>query len=373
MKRSSPCRRLITFQVAALAFACLCTNGLAISAADKNGLLVKQTPQIDRPRTHLMLSGRIEQIASATATTKLVLPVTATGLKTKTSLHPESGRLQKLKTTRETVRLSASSDSMSNSAETSNLANTSKRAFLDTFVPSKTTHWGGDLKLVSSQDYKSDPTRSAHINEGETGAVVFRFIGGADGKPLLQPTMIFFAGRDLSFGDSLKQQRFGDAISDGTSDGTQATNKKVRGDMVNFLGPIASFIPGPSERLRFTYVDLGDCHAYNQMGNRFFSQVLKNSVRALSDDAIEEDIVSKVWADGSGTLTAYREAVVRLTRIDDNTAFAKVARVDYAADRTIVRRRLFEGLLSTDCGKAAEQICKFTGMPWQETALKYGL
>ena len=66
--------------------------------------------------------------------------------------------------------------------------------------------------------------------------------------------------------------------------------------------------------------------------------------------------------------TAYREYVVQLVKRGPHKAFATIARVQYAADRTIMRKDMYEGLVTTDWQQAVDQISGVTHQPWEKTS-----
>lgn len=122
-------------------------------------------------------------------------------------------------------------------------------------------------------------------------------------------------------------------------------------------------------------IPLGSYEFDKITGAVFTSTLTANSIRTLSPGVVEQDIVTR--RDGrraSGRpSTGYAEIICRFRQIGPDTQFVQVAKIAYAADRTIVRRLLLEGTLARNWQPYAAAISRQLNRPWQQIAQRHDI
>ena len=143
-----------------------------------------------------------------------------------------------------------------------------------------------------------------------------------------------------------------------------------------FLAPLTNWIkpakPAPPAHLDYVGVPINSIGGFNVAGHKFEQKIIGDSIKMVGADTVEQDIVVSRTSNEGAAFTAYREYCVRFRETSRNSGLT-VARVDYASDRTILRKDIFKGPITTDWSHAANRIVELTGQPWETLCKLHGL
>ncbi len=191
-------------------------------------------------------------------------------------------------------------------------------------------HWGGHLNV--SWFYGS--FGGITFANGTPGVAVFSFV--KDGtKVRLLPTNIVFPAVTTSMSSSIVTTRAHD-------------NGQVRSGSIQAVPEL----------------DLRESSYFSSMGGKVNSSVVRNTLRSLKPDVIEQDIVvgsRRLNAQGRFLQDTYKETVIRLTRCRDDLLWAAVVHVGYGTDGQVSYQIHMQGWLTDRWKTAALEMEKIEG------------
>lgn len=203
--------------------------------------------------------------------------------------------------------------------------------------------WGGDLQLqivqIDPVYYQIDPMEARRTQQalrvGSTGAVNFQFQNLAGGRVALEPARVMFMvpSSETEVGAQMDQM-FGQG---GANNPMAAMMKQMVG---NISVPVM---------LEFGDVNTSAHSAMGEVGvsgNQVRSTVLRNVIRQLAQNVLEQQIVtqSTTWNKQTGQpRTSYGETVVRFTSRDPQTMYVQAATVSYGANKHFLDKVVLGG------------------------------
>jgi hypothetical protein len=191
-------------------------------------------------------------------------------------------------------------------------------------------HWGGHLNV--SWFYGS--FGGITFANGTPGVAVFSFVRDGS-KVRLLPTNIVFPAVTTSMSSSIVTTR--------AHDSGAARSGSVKA------------VPE---------LDLRESSYFSSMGGKVNSSVVRNTLRSLKPDVVEQDIVvgsRRLNAQGGFLQDTYKETVIRLTRCRDDLLWAAVVHVGYGTDRQVSYQIHMQGWLTDSWKRAALEMEKIEG------------
>jgi hypothetical protein len=209
--------------------------------------------------------------------------------------------------------------------------------------------WGGELKITSI--YHARPFADGQQREGITGLVVFHFV--KDGNDIkLKPATIFMPHVRKRVRDSV----FRPARLEQMKETANQTGKDIDPDQLLERNPVISLGSGEWARLG---------------GATGKATITANTLRTLGTGIVEQDIVSRYEHNSAvgDKRSGYLEVICRFKQTGPDSRFVQVAKVGYAANGTMIRRVLLEGIVTRDWQPTADKISKQVNRPWQRIVL----
>ncbi len=96
------------------------------------------------------------------------------------------------------------------------------------------------------------------------------------------------------------------------------------------------------------------------------AEVTANTVHAVEDGIIEQDIVKRLEThlpDGRQRIT-YEESVLQFKQVSGDVQAVRAARVSYNGDRVMIRKLVLEGSINRRWQPFADQISAQLNKPW---------
>jgi hypothetical protein len=279
----------------------------------------------------VFIQGRIEE----TATASDMLPVRLTRLKSEQPIPDEMPASPEKPLQGEAVELGS-------------------RLSSDSFPEEMVGLWAGRLTIVSEY-HKPGLTVEPERQLGQSGVAVFHFIQDGS-RVILKPATVFLP----PVVKPLKETRFSSEAFESMEE--KATTRGV---------------PVDPEKLvrRNPIISLGSYSWVKLDGSHRTSSVTANTIHNLAQGVVEQDLVDKLetqTAEGQN-VSSYAEVVCRFKRTGSDSQFVQVARIFYAVDRSISRRIVLEGNLSSNWQPYADEISGQVRRPWEAIVQKHNI
>lgn len=270
----------------------------------------------------MKLFGRIDQIAGEPAPEMPVLKLQQAVLDTPSRPAPRRAP---------TLRAAASETKLRAAANETKYSGSITKSFPTDFSGT----WGGTIKVwrhdLSALSYERDSAESRKLRDiltpGTPGDVNFVFQQEGDGTIDLDPTVVRIL---IPASQSYSYQKM---MQNGSMNGMASEM------MANMKVPVI---------LHFGYVSTraGGMET-GVSGNQIEQNVVKNDIRQLAPDVIEEQIVTRnktVQTAGSGrTEQGYTESVLRFTKQSNTQLFVLAASVEYDKSGKFLRKLIMSG------------------------------
>ncbi len=294
--------------------------GLTGSAAKTATAAPKSNqPQIQAQATTTKLYGRIEQITSGNgANFPIILKAMTPQLDNSLVKKPISGAASEATMFSGTIAKSFPSDYRGN--------------------------WGGDLTVWRvEQDpicYKIDPDEAGKVlkifKSGAKGSTNFMFAQDTRGGIVLAPAKVMFSvpGKDVGADQQMAQMMGGQSFAN-------------MGPMGQMMQQMAQSMPVP---VIFSFGDIQSSqYAKGLSGNEFVQRTLKNQVRQLAPNVLEQDIVAEcneIMRSTGQPRKRYEESVLRFTKVNSQQMYVQAAQVVFGQDRKFQQKIVMYGYVT---------------------------
>lgn len=222
-------------------------------------------------------------------------------------------------------------------------------------------NWGGDLTVWGIQQdpicYKIDPVESDKMQrifkKDNKGAVNFVFADDARGGIYLTPAKILFQlpGSEANINDQMKELLGGQSLS-------------AMGPMGQYMSQMAQSMP---VYFSFYFGDMQtSATAKGLSGNEMTQRTLKNTVRQLSGNVLEQQIVAQCNETMKATgqpRVRYEESVLRFTKVNAQQMYVQAAQVVYGADKKFQRKMIMYGYVTKGVQANTSPYSGMMGMP----------
>jgi len=290
--------------------ACLILSAMPDPAASEKIQLKTQAAKFDLSATKHLLQGRIEQIVKPGATLPIELTARPKGV---------AAAVKDTTPTKTVIQgaVKSGSPGLRSSLPTDKVQSSEHPKFL-------VGTWGGQVKITSCNYYLPDPS-AARFHSGEFGRVVLSIIN-LSGKVTIRPPTVFFSGQSYPYKELVSKLR---------------TDTDPLSDMlIKIRATVTPDATAPATAFRF--VPIGNIHTRDHSGGKWADAVVHNSVRQISENVYEQDIVAERTKDAK--LFLYLENVIRFTCIGDKLLSVKIVRAKYTPQRKLQSLMVMEGL-----------------------------
>lgn len=293
-------------------------TGLAGSAS-KAAAVTPAVKAIQAQATTTKLYGRIEQITSGNgANFPIILKAMTPQLDNSLAKKPLSGAATDVSMFSGTIAKSFPSDYRGN--------------------------WGGDLTVWRvEQDpicYKIDPEEASKVlkifKTGAKGSTNFMFAQDTRGGIVLAPAKVMFSvpGKDIGADQQMAQMMGGQSFAS-------------MGPMGQMMQQMAQSMPVP---VIFSFGDIQSSqYAKGLSGNEFVQRTLKNQVRQLAPNVLEQQIVAEcneIMRSTGQPRKRYEESVLRFTKVNSQQMYVQAAQVVFGQDRKFQQKIVMYGYVT---------------------------
>lgn len=204
--------------------------------------------------------------------------------------------------------------------------------------------WGGSLKVWTLEQapicFQIDPEEASKVqriftNKAE-GSVNFMFANDTKGGIYLAPAQIMFQvpGKAVDLDKQMTQMMGGQSLAS-------------MGPMGQMMAQMANSMPVP---IIFAFGDLQTSSmAKGLSGNEFVQRTMRNTVRQLSKDVIEQQIIAQMNEVMKATgrpRVRYEESVIRFTKVNPQQMYVQAAQVVYGPDRKFQQKIVMYGYVT---------------------------
>lgn len=204
--------------------------------------------------------------------------------------------------------------------------------------------WGGSLKVWTLEQapicFQIDPEEASKVqriftNKAE-GSVNFMFANDTKGGIYLAPAQIMFqvSGKAVDLDKQMTQMMGGQSLAS-------------MGPMGQMMAQMANSMPVP---IIFAFGDLQTSSmAKGLSGNEFVQRTLRNTVRQLSREVIEQQIIAQMNEVMKATgrpRVRYEESVIRFTKVNPQQMYVQAAQVVYGPDRKFQQKIVMYGYVT---------------------------
>lgn len=222
-------------------------------------------------------------------------------------------------------------------------------------------NWGGNLKVWGIQQdpicYKIDAVESDKMQrlfkKDNEGAVNFLFANDARGGIYLTPAKILFQlpGSEANIDEQMKEMMGGQSLS-------------AMGPMGQYMQQMAKSMP---VYFSFYFGDMQtNAMAKGLSGNEMTQRTLRNTVRQLSPNVLEQQIVAQcneVMKATGQPRVRYEESVLRFTKVNAQQMYVQAAQVVYGADKKFQRKMIMYGYVTKGVQANTNPYSGMMGMP----------
>ena len=205
-------------------------------------------------------------------------------------------------------------------------------------------NWGGDLTVWRvEQDpicYKIDPDEAGKVlkifKSGAKGSTNFMFAQDTRGGIVLAPAKVMFSvpGKDVGADQQMAQMMGGQSFAN-------------MGPMGQMMQQMAQSMPVP---VIFSFGDIQSSqYAKGLSGNEFVQRTLKNQVRQLAPNVLEQDIVAEcneIMRSTGQPRKRYEESVLRFTKVNSQQMYVQAAQVVFGQDRKFQQKIVMYGYVT---------------------------
>jgi len=205
-------------------------------------------------------------------------------------------------------------------------------------------NWGGDLTVWRvEQDpicYKIDPDEASKVlkifKSGAKGSTNFMFAQDTRGGIVLAPAKVMFSvpGKDIGADQQMAQMMGGQSFAN-------------MGPMGQMMQQMAQSMPVP---VIFSFGDIQSSqYAKGLSGNEFVQRTLKNQVRQLAPNVLEQDIVAEcneIMRATGQPRKRYEESVLRFTKVNSQQMYVQAAQVVFGQDRKFQQKIVMYGYVT---------------------------
>lgn len=205
-------------------------------------------------------------------------------------------------------------------------------------------NWGGDLTVWRvEQDpicYKIDPDEASKVlkifKSGAKGSTNFMFAQDTRGGIVLAPAKVMFSvpGKDIGADQQMAQMMGGQSFAS-------------MGPMGQMMQQMAQSMPVP---VIFSFGDIQSSqYAKGLSGNEFVQRTLKNQVRQLAPNVLEQDIVAEcneIMRATGQPRKRYEESVLRFTKVNSQQMYVQAAQVVFGQDRKFQQKIVMYGYVT---------------------------
>ncbi|HMW88707.1 MAG TPA: hypothetical protein PLC15_10130 [Candidatus Obscuribacter sp.] len=204
--------------------------------------------------------------------------------------------------------------------------------------------WGGSLKVWTVEQapvcFQIDPEEAGKVQRifksGAEGSVNFMFANDTKGGIYLAPAQIMFqvAGKEVGLEKQMTQMMGGQSLS-------------AMGPMGQMMAQMAQSMPVP---IIFSFGDIQtNSMAKGLSGNEFVQRTLRNTVRQLTPQVIEQQIIAQmneVMKSTGRPRLRYEESVIRFTKVNAQQMYVQAAQVVYGPDRKFQQKIIMYGYVT---------------------------
>ncbi len=205
-------------------------------------------------------------------------------------------------------------------------------------------NWGGDLTVWRvEQDpicYKIDPEEASKVlkifKSGAKGSTNFMFAQDTRGGIVLAPAKVMFSvpGKDIGADQQMAQMMGGQSFAS-------------MGPMGQMMQQMAQSMPVP---VIFSFGDIQSSqYAKGLSGNEFVQRTLKNQVRQLAPNVLEQQIVAEcneIMRATGQPRKRYEESVLRFTKVNSQQMYVQAAQVVFGQDRKFQQKIVMYGYVT---------------------------
>lgn len=203
--------------------------------------------------------------------------------------------------------------------------------------------WGGQLTVWRvEQDpvcFKIDPVEASKVQKifktGAKGNTNFMFAQDVKGGIYLEPAKVMFSvpGRDVDAEKQMAQMMGGSFAS--------------MGPMGAMMQQMAASMPVP---VIFSFGDIQSSQfAKGLSGNEFVQRTLRNQVRELAPNVLEQQIVAEcneIMRATGQPRKRYEESVLRFTKVNAQQMYVQAAQVVYGPDKKFQQKIIMYGYVT---------------------------
>ncbi len=205
-------------------------------------------------------------------------------------------------------------------------------------------NWGGDLTVWRvEQDpicYKIDPEESSKVlkifKNGAKGSTNFMFAQDVKGGIVLAPAKVMFQvpGGEIGADKQMAQMLGGQSFAN-------------MGPMGAMMQQMAKSMP---VSVIFSFGDIQSSQfAKGLSGNEFVQRTLKNQVRELAPNVLEQQIVAEcneIMRSTGQPRKRYEESVLRFTKVNSQQMYVQAAQVVFGGDRKFQQKIIMYGYVT---------------------------
>jgi hypothetical protein len=204
-------------------------------------------------------------------------------------------------------------------------------------------NWGGELTVWRvEQDpicFKIDPEEASKVlkifKTGAKGNTNFMFAQDTKGGIVLAPAQVMFSvpGKDVGAEKQMAQMMGGSFAA--------------MGPMGQMMAQMAQNMPVP---VIFSFGDIQSSQfAKGLSGNEFVQRTLRNQVRELAPNVLEQQIVAEdneIMRSTGQPRKRYEESVLRFTKVNSQQMYVQAAQVVYGPDRKFQQKIIMYGYMT---------------------------
>lgn len=204
-------------------------------------------------------------------------------------------------------------------------------------------NWGGELTVWRvEQDpicFKIDPEEASKVlkifKTGAKGNTNFMFAQDTKGGIVLAPAQVMFSvpGKDVGAEKQMAQMMGGSFAA--------------MGQMGQMMAQMAQNMPVP---VIFSFGDIqSNQFAKGLSGNEFVQRTLRNQVRELAPNVLEQQIVAEdneIMRATGQPRKRYEESVLRFTKVNSQQMYVQAAQVVYGPDRKFQQKIIMYGYMT---------------------------
>jgi hypothetical protein len=205
-------------------------------------------------------------------------------------------------------------------------------------------NWGGDLTVWRvEQDpicYRIDPEEASKVlkifKSGAKGSTNFMFAQDTRGGIVLAPAKVMFSvvAKDIGADQQMAQMMGGQSFAS-------------MGPMGQMMQQMAQSMPVP---VIFSFGDIQSSqYAKGLSGNEFVQRTLKNQVRQLAPNVLEQQIVAEcneIMRSTGQPRKRYEESVLRFTKVNSQQMYVQAAQVVFGQDRKFQQKIVMYGYVT---------------------------